>query len=400
MTEVISNPVTLPKDFRIDPQTNALQLSNGFESTLANIKATVEGAQNLLDMSQVNLSDIDETQLEDTITNLKSAQSLSRYVDEQRKEIRKYFNQRRDQVIVELDRRLNEAHYNQLTEIDAKTKQMKKDLSAYRINQRWEELQSTFTANLANYPLIQQYAPALTSFDTFRLRHPKLVSGGKNAKIGDKQRAAVNNELYSINEILQDMIANRTKLKPAYLNLVLQAFIQNPTKTAYLEALRTAQETQTADEQQALAAQKAQAKAAEIAAQAAKAKAEQDRLAAEQRAALQAGQLAQAQALQKKQDALAQQRSQQAAAAKAAQEKQAALQAARAQQRSKSQKWLSDLVMANRHLYGNLVNDPAQRVKLMYDLMHALDNPESAFSKFVNNSDTMIIDVMRQVATV
>ena len=68
--------------------------------------------------------------------------------------------------------------------------------------------------------------------------------------------------------------------------------------------------------------------------------------------------------------------------------------------------WLSNFVMANYTKYGYLHTNNAQKVRLLYDLMHALDNPSSRFNEFLKTAPTtddrnkLIVFVMSQVADV
>ena len=277
---------------------------------------------------------------------------------------------------------------------------MKDTKLANRKLKRWAELEDTFNENLINYPNIQNYAPELTSFDLFKLRHPKIVTGSKTANIGTKQRKMVTDDLHEMNEVLELLVQNTNNLEPQFLNVLKTEVIKNPTKAAYFEALANVTELQRVEIERR-AEQKRLAEEAELARQReeqlAKERAENE---ARQREALQQQNIAQLEQLKQQQDLI----DQQARQVQAEQEAKRQAQMAQVQNQQSAQtivlNWLSTYTIQNAIKYSNVAQDQKQRVALMYDLMHSLDDLNSEFSKFVNsygNKEAVIFETMKAI---
>lgn len=230
-----------------------IQVNPNFNRMLASIPVIVNKANTLLNQ---DMSTLDEDEIAATLTDLKEAQKTKRNIEGAKREIRKLYNNRRDEVIGFLDQSLANAHYEELATVDQETKKLKADLSSYRINTRWQELQTTFDAELRNYPLIQQYAPQLEDFNKLRVQHPDWVKGGKTAKITDKQRGFVSNELSEWNKSIQALVDNQMQLEPAYQNQLLQEFINNPKADTIYNRAGYYQQVQAADKAAAERARK------------------------------------------------------------------------------------------------------------------------------------------------
>lgn len=308
-----------------------LSFDDQFNNMLDKITQTVDRASNLVDVQTIDLGKIDEDRLMKTIDDLSQAQKLTRNVSSIRSALRKYLNNRRDNIMSQFDNILAKAKYDQLSNYNAKAKQLKKDLSNYRINQRWNKLKETFDLNIQHYPLITKLAPQLTDFNTFRLRHPKLVTGAKNYKITSKQLAIINNELFSINDCLTDLNNNIINLKRSYQIAVLNNFIQNPTKENYLNLKNNFLIKQQEEEKLAREA-KENAKTEKSSEKAKISKAKQDTL---------------------------------------------------TQQITKARTWLANYVSINNRKYGNLAQSARQKMNLVYDLEHMLDNTASPLSELL-----------------
>lgn len=320
----------LPAVLAID-QNDHLTLNQQFTNTLKQIENTVEHASKLVTVQTADLGNMDEEQLMATISDLQEAQNLSRNVNDVRRDLKRYLNNRRDDVLAQFDQILTQAKFDQLENYNAQAKQLKKDLSNYRINQRWEKLKPTFDLNLKNYPLIDQLAPDLANFETFRLRHPKLVNGSKSFTLGDKQMSVINNELYMINECLIDLRDNPTNLQPQYQNAILRVFISNPNRTDYLDLKNQYLTRQVAEQKAAQQAQKAKLPPE-------KPKQAPDQSVSDNDFTLKTKQ---------------------------------------------ARKWLADYVGANIRKYGNLHQSAQQKMTLIWNLEHMLDNNTSVLYEFL-----------------
>ena len=395
---------------------NQLGVTGEFQRTLNQIEEAIDHAKNLVSVQTVDK--LDEQSLEMTISDLQTAQALARTVNNTRKELKHYLKNRSDQILAQYDALLAKANFDELEKYNAQAKQLKKDLSAYRINQRWAQLKETFNANLVNYPLIHQLAPQLESFTLFRLRHPKLVTGAKNYKIGDKQISAINHDLYNINHCLQDLKDNAVGLTPEYQFSILQSFIKKPEKDYYLEIKDEAlvQQKQAIERQKALAKQRQQQlelqkMQAQLSDNLTELSKQIQNLQNRYDAETDLNEKTQlVKALSQAQQKYVQLQQQMVNNAKKEQEKQVEQNKPKEKEMSlneKTLKWLGDYVSINLHKYGNLRGNPIQKTNLIYDLMHSVDNPSSQLYEFLlNNSkdeqsrDALLLSMIGQILNV
>lgn len=197
----------------------------------------------------VNLDEIDEDQITELNKKMRDVSQYDKKFKQVQKAIKDSYNQPRDQVLNWFNTQLKSAGYDDFEDNIAKNKQLKRDVIANRANKRWKELEATFKATLEAYPLVAQIAPKLADFTTFRVRHPKLVSGAKTRKINDKTRAEVTNTIAEYNNSLQDIQANASHLHPAYQRRLLEAYVNDPTPTTLMNQTRLILKQQQTDEQ-------------------------------------------------------------------------------------------------------------------------------------------------------
>lgn len=329
-----------------------LQFSPQFEDSCQQIANAVDKIDKLVTLN--NIDDTDETQLEHAIKDAAQAQKIKRNADNTRRQLKRYLDSRVTAILNVFDDHLKQYKFDRLQESDAQIKQWKKDLSASRINHHWDEVKETFEANLANYPLIAQLAPQLTDFNLFKLRHPKMVTGAKSWRFGDKQLAELNQDLFDMNECLTDLNDNSMQLTDPLRISVLKDFITNPTKVNYLSLKNKAIMLMQAQAQQAALAQTAKQQNVQS----------QPAAAANQKAAPKATATTQTPDLAKI-----------------------------------SNQWLFNYTNTHRLTYPNLANNK-QKAKLIYDLIHQLDNPQSEFTKFLAtapDADEMEIATLKQL---
>lgn len=213
--------------------TPAITETSTFQAVLNEIPMQVGVANKLLDGYRTNptefLENVDDEELDAALKQMQHVSSFVRKIDASKKAIKSYFNEKRDTVIQQLDQRLNDASFDKLEAATADIKQLKKDVVADRCAKRWEEIRSTFEANVNRYSLIGEYAPELADFSRFKLLFPKLVSGAKTKKIKESDHAFVNETLYSWNTAIELMRENEWKLAVHDLNQLLTLFKQNPS---------------------------------------------------------------------------------------------------------------------------------------------------------------------------
>lgn len=323
----------LPETISINNDT--LSITPDFQTLLNKINTTVQHASNLVTVQTVDK--LDENSLMATINDLSDAQKLAKVVISTRRDLKRYLKSKEDIVLKQFDDKVDQAHYKELSNLNAKAKDLKKDLSAYRINKRWKSLETIFNKNIQNYPIIHTLAPSLENFDIFRIRHPKLVTGAKSWKLGDKQIGIINQDLYDINECLTDLQTNELHLEPTYQNIILQNFVKNPTKDNYYKIKSDITIQRQNDIKLASAPVISKPKVNTLSLQ------------------------------------------------------------------DKSRKWLADYVSVN-YKYRDISNNDDTKVKLIYDLIHALDNPSSEFYNFINSnkdeSSKLLLNTISQIINV
>lgn len=351
----------LPKEVQVVANNNSVQLKfdNSFQQMCNDVRQVIDRTNHLATLQNVDEANTDE--VETAIKDLTVAQKKQKEITGIRAATKKWLTTNFvDRPMAQIDQTLQNAGFNELQSRDAQAKQLKKDLSALRKKRHWTQVEDTFNANIANYPLISQLAPKLTNFQLFQIRHPKLVTGAKNWRFGDKQMAEVNQYLYDINFCLTDLNDNTTNLPSRYRNGIYSAFIGNPTKEAYLETKNRAINQYQIDQERA------------------------------KQIKLQQEQQKQAQAQQQVNNAQTQQTQ--------AQAQQTMQQPQTMEQRALT--WLNDYLMMQSLTYPHIANDNHQKTKLIYDLVHQLDNPKSKFYLFLKDSEDpekMELVVLRQI---
>lgn len=253
----------LTDNLAIVGSTQQLIVSNAFQEGLSKISPMIERTKALLVLDIAKVSD---DELTNTIHDLAEAQKMVKQINESKNAVKKHFNAIRDQNLEMLENALNESGYQELTDLDKQIKKLKKDVSAHRINTRWEEMKPTFDANIAQYPIISQLAPILTEYSRFRIRNKDLIKGGKTGFSRDKVMTFMNEQLYQTARILEHIQKNTQNLSPINVSGVLNDFIhseQIPTMDMVVqnELNRQSQEEQARRAEEARKAYEAQVKA-------------------------------------------------------------------------------------------------------------------------------------------
>lgn len=253
----------LTDNLAIVGSTQQLIVSSSFQEGLSKISPMIERTKALLVLDIAKVSD---DELTNTIHDLAEAQKMVKQINESKNAVKKHFNAIRDRNLEMLENALNESGYQELTDLDKQIKKLKKDVSAHRINTRWEEMKPTFDANIAQYPIISQLAPVLTEYSRFRIRNKDLIKGGKTGFSRDKVMTFMNEQLYQTARILEHIQKNTQNLSPINVSGVLNDFIhseQIPTMDMVVqnELNRQSQEEQARRAEEARKAYEAQVKA-------------------------------------------------------------------------------------------------------------------------------------------
>ncbi|MCC2248961.1 hypothetical protein JUJ52_03180 [Virgibacillus sp. AGTR] len=213
--------------------TPAITETSNFQAVLQEIPKRVKEADDLLEDYRKDpdafLESIDDAALDAQLKEMTKVSGFVRDIEKSRKAIKTYINGVRDQLINTLDKRLEGASFHELERAQSDIKQLKKDVEADRRAKRWEEIRSTFEANVNRYPLLGEFAPELADFSRFKLLFPKLISGAKTRKVTESDHTMVNETLYAWNTAVELMKENEWSLSPQDLNQLLTTFKQNPS---------------------------------------------------------------------------------------------------------------------------------------------------------------------------
>lgn len=214
---------------QLDTGDYKLDLNNEFQEVLAQIPTIVQESKDIL---AIDIDDLDDAKINEVDKKLRSITSFNRKIENGRKDLRSYLNNYRDSITAVFDQRLSQSGYDQVPDLASQVRQRKNDIKAHRINQRWDDLKSTFNDNTKLYQDMFNKYPQLANFSNFKLHHDDLVSGAKSKKITAKTRGLINNEIGQWSNLLNTIEENQWGLNATNLNNLIQSFVQNPTKYA------------------------------------------------------------------------------------------------------------------------------------------------------------------------
>ena len=380
----------------------AVTVTSSFQQVLQEIPLRVAEADKLLADyrrdKEAFIETMDEDALDEQIKKMNSVSKFVREIEQSRKDIRKYMNDIRDDLIQQLDTRLEQARYGELERAKNDISQLKKDLSAERAEKRWGELRQTFEMNVNRYPLIAQFAPELADFSRFRILHPKLVSGAKTRVVREADHTMVNDIVFGWNTAIELMRENAWGLGPHDLNKLLTMFKQNPSVelvTREGRQLKINAEEQARAQKEAEERRKREAELARIEAE--KRQAELLRLQqAEEQARLARDKAAQEQA--ERERLALEERARQAEALE--RQRQAEFAQFGGQYRTifkESFPQFIEYLFANK-MYHDVGSNPVTKINVIYDIMQqAAHQPNSVVAKETMRDAQKILDLIRFV---
>lgn len=154
--------------------------------------------------AQEALKAIEDAKNEKEIKNAralsKQAKDYKRTIDKARKFIKDQMDEQKEAALAQFDKDLEEAGVNDLLDTLEKIGKREKDLINQRKISRWKELETVFNKTLPNYPDLSEL-----TFDWFKSRHEKLISGAVTRKVTDDNKALVTNELYKLDTNIQSV---------------------------------------------------------------------------------------------------------------------------------------------------------------------------------------------------
>lgn len=154
--------------------------------------------------AQGALKAIEDAKSEKEIKNAralsKQAKDYKRTIDKARKFIKDQMDEQKEAALAQFDKDLKDAGVNDLLDTLEKIGKREKDLINQRKISRWKELEDVFNKTLPNYPDLSEL-----TFDWFKSRHEKLISGAVTRKVTDDNKALVTNELYKLDTNIQSV---------------------------------------------------------------------------------------------------------------------------------------------------------------------------------------------------
>lgn len=412
----MNNPLTTPTNTPFETAIATVQIdqqiveTSAFQNVLNDIPRHIDRANQLLADYRADkaafIENVDEDALANQMKDMKEVTVFIRDIEKSKKEIKKFLKEYTDGVMSTLDERLVGARFNELSQADSDMKQLKKDIENDRREQRWLEIKATFDANIDRYPLLTQYANALTDFSKFKILYPSLVSGAKSRNLREADFTTVNQTVYGWNEGLKKIVDNSWGLDRLDANRLLEQYVREPS----LEMVDREGPRLKANADERLR-QEAEAKAR---------KAEADRLAELEREA-QAKRLHELQQAEAKaraeRDALALERSQlqlaeeqkrQAEEQKRQVEEQARLRQLEAERQAQYSNFNGQYSVKMResyprfmeYMFGNpkyhdLHTNVNTKAAVVYDIMHQLDRPDSVVTLETQRDPQAVIDLVR-----
>lgn len=376
--------------------------SSAFNETLAKIPETVVKVNGLLEEYRESPFDFieahDEKELDALVKEIGEVNAFANNVKNKRKDIKQYFDQVRDEALGYLDKRLTDAEFDALQDAQSDIRQLKNDISAQRINKRWEELKATFDANLQQYPLIAQMAPSLQDFSRFKLLNADMVSGAKSKKVTKKVHAQVNEIMFSWNTGLESIRTNVWGLNDVNLMNLLTEFINDPSVQKVTEkgaALKHRQdaELEAARQREILLQQQAEAERLRVEAY----NAQQAQLAEQARIAAEARSQQQAQEVARQQEAL---RLEQEQAIILERQRREEIERITSQfvppVMQQSYPAVMDYIFANPQ-YRQIHGDDRVKAMVIYDLVQQMTQPNSAVVVDTKLDPTKVLNLVRFV---
>jgi len=378
-----------------------IQETTAFQAILQEIPLRVDEANQLLLHYRTDpdsfIEQFDDATLDTHLKQMEHVSGFVRDIEDARKKMKQYMNSVRDQVMENLDARLQGAQFYELARAQADIKQLKKDVDADRRARRWEEIRATFEANINRYPLLGEIAPELADFSRFKLLFPKLISGAKTRKVTEADHKMVNETVYAWNTAAELIRNNQWQLSPQGLMQLIALFKQNPSiDLVQKEGL--------------------QIKTNEDQAEKARIEAEQRRLEQEQAARIAAQQREAEMARIQEQERVARLAQDQAAQARAEQERLAleerSRQAAEQEQRRRQEytqfggqyktifkesfpQFIEYLF--NNPSYHDVHSNPTTKANIVYDIMHQIDHPQSVVTRETGRNPQRVLDLVRYI---
>lgn len=211
---------------------NDLQPSSHFQAVLDEIPEHLQKAETYLkdyrDDPSGFVQSIDEDEFKVFNNELSDLVSFSIDVQDSLKDLRKFFNDQRDDIEGQFKKKLEENGFDKIKEAHNDVKQLKRDMQSQRKYDRWEELRSVFEKTLQHYERIERLAPELTDFSQLQLRHPNMVSGAKTKDVKQADKTHLAELIQNWDKALKMIEDNLWGLNHNYLQQLIMQFKEDP----------------------------------------------------------------------------------------------------------------------------------------------------------------------------
>lgn len=365
-------------------------VSNKFNQILDMIPVKLSLCNDLLAEYKKNptafLNAHDESEIDEILSDLKELHTFTSEIKATRKEVKSFLNQKRDELLKQLDNSLNSAGFDSLIESEKDMKVLKNDLSHIRLEERWKEIETVYNEwfESAMGKTIIQNHPKLANFEKFRNIHQSLVSGAKTRNITKKDKTFVRDTLTKIAEGIFMIEQNPWNLENK-LYLLMDDYENNPNYEN-LHSKGLSYKAQEDKEKQIAFEQEKKKKEQE---ELAKKKAEEDE--------------------RKKQKFLAKQKTMQNIAKKLI-KPQPVKEPAKPQPTPEIQKYITPIIkqdfpassdyILNSGYFNNLHSSPKEKANLIALVARSIADMNSPFYKDINNNETKFLSLIQTILNI
>lgn len=236
MTELSQNEM-----MRVNLPRNEISIEFGqtFQTMLETIPTLITKSETLL--QSADPSEVDDDAITETLNEMQEIKNYQRDIEQGKTEIRRLFNDARDDVIAYIDQQLEPANIKRLEELTIEMNIFKQDVMNARAQRYWEEVEAYYNETLSAFPNLKDALPYQTRFDVFQASEPKLVTRSKSWKLNDARKATVNHYLNERNESLETL----RSLNSPYFDQITRFYDQTgKLNDALQEHTRLAQEAE------------------------------------------------------------------------------------------------------------------------------------------------------------
>lgn len=211
---------------------NQIKATSIFQQVLDGIPQQVKTSSALLADYQKDkdqfFKTINEKELQTILNDLQSTTKYRNAINKVKANIRNYFDDYKKDTLAQLDNYLNQYDFNKLENNGDAIKSLKKDLSAYRKDMKWNALEETFNAAVAEAPALSRYTPRLTVYSNFKDYQTSLVTGSKAQKVTNNLRDKVTNIIKNWNTQVENIIKNPWDLNDTSMATLLDQYEKDP----------------------------------------------------------------------------------------------------------------------------------------------------------------------------